>query len=59
VVNSWVTLNEFIKRQREERGTKFYQIYFENLYEYAIEFRKKNELGKTRLQELAEKTGNI
>jgi len=54
VVNSWNTLEEFITRQRIERKAKYYMRYFEKLYDDAIKFREKNELGKTKLQKLNE-----
>ena len=55
VVNSWVTLRDFLKKEAKERETKYFKRYFKRLYTDALVFRKKNELGKTRIQKLAKK----
>ena len=55
VVNSWSTIEEYINRERIDRERPYYMRYFEKLYDDALEFREKNDLGKTKYQKLNDK----
>lgn len=53
VVNSWIVLNDLRIKLSAEWGSTHFKIYFEKLYEDAIEFRKKNGSGESAIQKKA------
>lgn len=53
VVNSWIVLNDLRIKLSDEWGSTHFKIYFEKLYDDAIEFREKNGSGETAIQKKA------
>ncbi|QUC65323.1 hypothetical protein NsoK4_03500 [Nitrosopumilus sp. K4] len=52
VVNSWIVLEELKNQLSKERDATIFKLYFQKLYEDAMEFREKFGSGETSIQKL-------